>query len=208
MSSPNNTVLTIGHSNHSLETFIELLLQHRVTVLADVRSAPYSRFNPHFNREPLAAALKARQIRYVYLGRELGGRSNDPDCYEDGRIRYERLAQTDRFHEGIERVMRGAVEHRIVLMCSEKEPVDCHRTLLVAQSIDKRGMDIAHIHPDGRLESHADAMQRLINRFNLEQEQQDMFSQQQSRTELIAEAVTRQAGRVAHILDSPVTVSE
>lgn len=127
MSSPNNTVLTIGHSNHSLETFIELLLQHRVTVLADVRSAPYSRFNPHFNREPLAAALKARQIRYVYLGRELGGRSNDPDCYEDGRIRYERLAQTDRFHEGIERVMRGAVEHRIVLMCSEKEPVSTLR---------------------------------------------------------------------------------
>ena len=208
MSSPNNTVLTIGHSNHPLETFMDLLLQHRVTVLADVRSAPYSRFNPHFNREPLATALKARQIRYVYLGRELGGRSDDPDCYEDGRIRYERLAQTDRFHEGIERVMRGAVEHRIVLMCSEKEPVDCHRTLLVAQSIDKRGMDIAHIHPDGRLESHADAMQRLINRFNLEQEQQDMFSQQQSRTELIAEAVTRQAGRVAYILDRPATVSE
>ena len=208
MSSNNNTVLTIGHSNHPLETFMDLLLQHRITVLADVRSAPYSRFNPHFNREPLAAALKARQIRYVYLGRELGGRSDDPDCYEDGRIRYERLAQTDRFHEGIERVMRGAVEHRIVLMCSEKEPVDCHRTLLVAQSIDKRGMDIAHIHPDGRLESHADAMQRLINRFNLEQEQQDMFSQQQSRTELIAEAVTRQAGRVAHILDRPATVSE
>ena len=198
MSSPHNTILTIGHSNHSLETFIGLLVQHRVTVLADVRSAPYSRFNPHFNREPLATALKARKIRYVYLGRELGGRSDDPDCYEDGHIIYDRLAQTDHFRKGIERVMRGAVEHRIVLMCSEKEPVDCHRTFLVAKSLAEQGMDIKHIHADGRLESHVDAMQRLINRFSLEQEQQDMFSQQQSRTELIAEAVTRQAGRVAH----------
>ncbi len=198
MSSPHNTIFTIGHSNHSLDAFIELLIQHHITVLADVRSVPYSQFTPHFNREPLVAALKMLQIRYVYLGRELGGRSDDPDCYEDGRIRYERLAQTDRFREGIERVMRGAVEHRIVLMCSEKEPVDCHRTLLVAQSIDEQGMDIAHIHADGRLESHVDAMQRLVNKSSSVQEQQDMFGQQ-----LVEEAIAHQARRVAHTQSFP-----
>ena len=193
-----NTIFTIGHSNHSLDAFIELLIQHHITVLADVRSVPYSQFTPHFNREPLVAALKMRQIRYVYLGRELGGRSDDPDYYEeDGRISYQRLAQTDHFREGIERVMRGAVEHRIVLMCSEKEPVDCHRTLLVARSIDEQGMDITHIHADGRLESHADATQRLVNKSSSVQEQQDMFGQQ-----LVKEAIAHQARRVAHTLDN------
>ncbi len=178
---------------------MELLIQHHITVLADVRSAPYSQFTPHFNREPLIAALKVRQIRYVYLGRELGGRSDDPDYYEeDGRISYQRLAQTDHFREGIERVMRGAVEHRIVLMCSEKEPVDCHRTLLVARSIDEQGMDITHIHADGRLESHADATQRLVNKSSSVQEQQDMFGQQ-----LVEEAIAHQARRVAHTQSFP-----
>ncbi len=207
MKENDSTVFTIGHSNHSLEAFTGLLVRHRVTALADVRSAPHSRFNPHFNREPLAAALKARGIEYVYLGRELGGRSNDPDSYQAGRIRYDRLVRTDRFKDGLDRIVRGAAKHRIALVCAEKEPLDCHRTLLVGRALDGRGVNVMHILPDGRLESHAASMERLLARHNLEPEG-DLFRRQQPREELIAEAVARQAERVGHVVGNPAAVSE
>lgn len=197
MSGKNGAVLTIGHSNHPLATFLGLLERSRVTALADVRSAPYSRFNPQFNRETLRGALGERGIRYVYLGRELGGRSDDPACYEGGRIRYDRIARTDRFRDGLARVMRGAADHRIALMCAEKEPLDCHRTLLVARALEERGVEVAHLLPDGGVEPQAAAMERLLVQSGLSPEG-DLLRRQQPREELIAEAVARRVGRVGH----------
>lgn len=191
------TVLTIGHSNHTLEVFLALLARHRVSVLADVRSAPDSRFNPHFNREPLAAALETAGLGYVYLGRELGGRSDDRSCYENGRIRYDRLARTARFRAGLERVAQGAPGRRLALMCAEREPLRCHRTLLVGRALDDHGVDVAHILPDGGLESHRSAMDRLLAAFDLAPDG-DLFRRQQPRDELVAEAIARQAARVGH----------
>ena len=190
-------VLTVGHSNHPLEGFMALLLQHGVTALADVRSVPHSRRHPHFSRAALAAALGAHGIDYVFLGRELGGRTRDPALYEHGRVSYERLQRTERFRAGIDRVLRGAARHSIVLMCAEREPLDCHRTLLVARALDLRGLEILHIHADGRLERHADAMDRLVEKFDLHAEG-DLFRGPRSREELVAEAMTRQARKVAH----------
>ena len=190
-------VFTVGHSNHSLEGFVALLLQHGVTALADVRSVPHSRRHPHFNRAALAAALEARGIDYVFLGRELGGRTRDPALYEHGRVSYERILRTEQFRAGIGRVLRGAARHSIVLMCAEREPLDCHRTLLVARALDLRGLEIQHIHADGRLERHAEAMDRLVEEFDLHAEG-DLFRGPRSRAELVAEAMTRQARRVAY----------
>ena len=195
----NDKVFTIGHSNHEIGAFVELLRQHRVDALADVRSAPYSRFNPQFNREPFAVALKEKGIRYVYLGRELGGRPGDRGCYDDeGRVRYDRVAATEPFRCGLERVVDGAAGFRIALMCAEKEPLHCHRTLLVAHELDKRGVGVAHIHADGRMESHGDAMDRLIELTGL-RPAGDLFHRPQPRVELIAEAVERQARRAAYV---------
>ena len=194
-----NRVLTIGHSNHTLEFFLELLTQHRVTALADVRSAPYSRFNPHFNREQFAKSLGATGIRYVFLGRELGGRSDDPTRYDQGRLRYERLAGTPGFHEGLRRVMRGAEQYRIALMCAEKEPLHCHRSLLVGHQLNERGVEVAHILADGRLEPHATTMDRLLAEFKLVPEN-DLFRRQRTRDELVSEAIARQSDRVGHAI--------
>ena len=190
-------VFTIGHSNHPLEGFVALLLQHGVTALADVRSVPHSRRYPHFNRAALAAALGARSIDYVFLGRELGGRTSDPALHEHGRVSYERILCTEQFRAGIDRVVRGASKHSIVLMCAEREPLDCHRTLLVARALELRGLEILHIHADGRLERHADAMDRLVEKFDLHTEG-DLFRGPRSRADLVAEAVTRQASKVAY----------
>ena len=200
-------VLTVGHSNHPLEAFMELLSRHRVTALADVRSAPYSRFNPHFNRKPLAAALAVRGIEYLYFGRELGGRLDDPALYEDGRIRYDRVARTDRFREGLDRLMGDAAEHRIALMCAEKEPLDCHRTLLVGQALREREVDVAHIHADGGLEPHASAMDRLLAGVGLDPGD-DLFRQHEARDALIAEAIARTTGRSRRSDRQPATIAK
>lgn len=194
MSDALHTVYTIGHSKHSLEDFVALLKQHGVTALADVRSIPYSRFNPQFIKDALERDLKRQGIKYVFLGRELGARSDDPACYSGGRVQYGRLAQTALFKSGIERVKRGAEGHRIALMCAEKEPLECHRTLLVARALDQGGLEVSHILADGRLESHGDAMLRLLDVVGLPRD--DLF---RSQDELVSEALARQEDRVAYV---------
>lgn len=189
-----NPVFTIGHSTHPIETFIALLKQHGIGALADVRSAPYSRFNAHFNKEALERSLKEQGIKYVFLGRELGARSEDPACYKNGRVRYPLLARTALFRQGIERVLKGAKDYRVALMCAEKEPLECHRTLLVARALDELGVPIQHILADGRLEMHGDAMLRLLDLVGLPRE--DLFC---SMEELLAKALERQEEKVAYI---------
>lgn len=194
MSEPAETVYTIGHSTHPLETFMGLLKQHSVSAIADVRSSPFSRYNPQFNKDALERALKANGIKYVFLGRELGARSDDPSCYENGRVQYGRLAKTELFETGLSRVMRGAQTHRIALMCAEKEPLDCHRTLLVARALVERGVPVTHIWADGQTESHGDAMLRLLDMVGLPRV--DLFLTQQ---ELLAQALRRQEDRVSYV---------
>ena len=199
MGSKSHTVLTVGHSNHSSDVFIQLLTGHEVEIVVDVRSAPYSRFNPQFNCEQLEINLKARGIAYLFLGKELGARSNDPSHYESGRVQYARLAETDIFRQGLGRVVQGAAEHSIALMCSESEPLACHRTLLVSRAlVEDYGIAVKHILPDGRLESYDESMDRLL--LITKRSQNDLFL---SRRERVAEAMDYQEQRVAYILKKP-----
>ena len=191
-------VFTIGHSTHTLDEFVGLLRRHRVTAVADVRAAPYSRFNPQFKRDFLAAGLGALGLEYVFLGRELGGRSADPADYRDGRIDYGRVRDTERFRRGVERVVRGAERRRIALMCAEKEPLGCHRTLLVTPALEGRNIAVAHILADGAAEPHGATMDRLLDLLKLPRE--DLF---RTRAQLVAEAVVRQAERVGHVYEAP-----
>lgn len=195
MGSSRYAILTIGHSNHSSETFIKLLIDHGVETVADVRSAPYSRFNPQFNRERLKIDLKAHDMGYVFLGEELGARSKDPSHYdESGRVLYSRLAKTGPFRRGLDRVVHGAAEHRIALMCSEGEPLECHRTLLVSRAlVDDCKIAVGHILPDGGLESYDEAMDRLL--LVAKRSENDFFL---SRRERIAQAMEYQERRVAY----------
>jgi len=190
------TILTIGHSNHSFERLIELLRMHGVAAVADVRSSPYSRYNPDFSREPLHDALKTRGILYVYLGRELGGRSDDPNSYVEGRVSYERLAQRPLFKTGIQQLLSGAQLFRTALLCAEREPLACHRTLLISTELTRMGVPVVHIHSDGTLESQEDAMTRLIKLVGLSEK--DLY---RTRAELVAEACARQEKKVAHVDD-------
>lgn len=188
------SVLTLGHSNHSMRTVLDLLGAQAVTAVADVRSQPYSRLHPEFNRESLEAALKEHDILYVHLGRELGGRPEDKACYENGRVQYGRVADGPSFKGGLQRVVEGAGVYRLALLCAEKEPLVCHRTLLVSRALDAAGVAVTHIHADGGLESHSDAMTRLLRLLGMPEA--DLF---RSREQLIAEACAAQEQRVAYV---------
>ncbi|MGD8339655.1 MAG: DUF488 domain-containing protein [Gammaproteobacteria bacterium] len=161
-------MFTIGHSTHPIDEFIALLEQHAITCVCDVRSAPYSRRNPQFNRETLKDTLQAHGIAYVWLGKELGARTEHADCYVDGKVSFERLARAPSFRHGIERLIEGDKRFTIALMCAEKEPLDCHRTILVARQVEKAGIPIEHILFDGETEAHRQTIDRLIDRSGLE----------------------------------------
>lgn len=194
------TVYTIGHSNHEPGTFVSLLTRHAIDVVCDVRSNPHSRYNPQFNREVLEKTLPADGIRYLFLGRELGARSEDPACYEKGLVRYDRLSTTPLFQEGLARVREGAAKgFRIALMCAEKDPLDCHRTILVSRRLAESGVDVEHIHADGSVERHADALTRLRQVHRLPEA--DLF---RSPADILDEAYARQEGRIAYAEEAEV----
>ncbi len=157
-----SSFLTVGHSNDSIEEFVNRLGLHHVSSVADVRSTPMSTFAPHFNREVLRISLREQGIRYAFLGAEIGARSEDPSCYEGGRVQFRRLAASERFGSGIVRLESARPEEVIAIMCTERDPLCCHRTILVAQTLVERGHSVEHILGDGSLESHDSAMQRLI----------------------------------------------
>ena len=196
-------ILTVGHSNHPWGVFVGLLQRHAVTALVDVRSVPYSRFNPQFNRNRLERELEPCGVQYVFLGRELGARSDDPACYDEtGRVQYARLARKPAFRRGVDRVVQEAERNRIALMCAEKEPLSCHRTILVAPALERRKIEIQHILADGTLEPHDHAMQRLIDGLKLPAA--DLF---RSRHALVAEALTRCAARIGYVNPEFATAS-
>ncbi|WP_129642083.1 DUF488 domain-containing protein [Peristeroidobacter agariperforans] len=167
-------IYTVGHSNHRIGHFLKLLSGPGVTLLADVRSTPYSRFNPQFRRDALVEALRKEGIEYLFLGEELGARSKDPSCYDEGRVSYRKLAATDLFRQGIDRLLTAAKSHTVAIMCAEKDPLDCHRTILVARELVKRGEAVAHILASSQVESHEQVMERLREKLKIEPT--DLFS--------------------------------
>jgi uncharacterized protein (DUF488 family) len=150
-------VWTVGHSTHPVDTLVELLRGQRIEVLADVRSAPYSRHNPQFRKEKLRASVELAGLRYVWLGAELGGRPPEPELYDaKGHVRYDLVAETERFQTGLERLLTGAAAYRVAIMCSEEDPARCHRRLLVTRALVERGVEVRHLRRDGNVVTEAE----------------------------------------------------
>lgn len=192
-----STLFTIGHSNHSIERFIELLKMHGITAVGDVRSSPYSKFNPQFNRENLQEALKEKEIAYVFLGQELGPRSEDPSCYLDGKVQYDRLAATELFKRGMERLLKGSKIYRIAIMCAEKDPIMCHRMILVCRALRPEPLEILQILEDGTAESLCDSELRLLR--SLKMPQLRLFDKVD---DLIQRAYDAQGKKIAYVRDA------
>jgi uncharacterized protein (DUF488 family) len=191
-------IYTIGHSSQSMEAFIAQLRRHNVEAVVDVRSRPYSARFPHFSREPVLGTLKAAGIQYVFLGRELGARREEPECYVDGRASYDRIAQLPAFAAGIERVLAGARSYRLALMCAEHDPLTCHRTILVCRELTKHAVSISHVCRGGVLEEHAQAEQRLIEEELGSPAQNDLFEATHGFAPILEHAYASRACSIAY----------
>ena len=185
------TVFTIGHSTHLLDDFVALLHFHGITALCDVRSQPYSRYNPQFDREELAKSLWERDINYVFLGNELGAHSEDPARYEAGRVQYGRLAETSGFRHGLERVRNGMRLPAAYVRGERTAGVPPGHS--VNRHLEAQGVEVQHIHADGKLESHELALQRLLH--ILKWPDHDLF---RTHEEMLADAYSAQEKRIAY----------
>ncbi|MBE9221772.1 DUF488 domain-containing protein [Cyanobacterium stanieri LEGE 03274] len=197
-------IFTIGHSNHQIEQFIFLLQLHQVTAIADVRSIPYSRYNQQYNQKNLQNKLKQNKIAYSFLGDELGARSKNPNCYVKNQAIYEKIAQTEEFLKGLTRLIKGTNKHNIALMCAEKDPINCHRAILISRYLSKQNITILHILSNGQLESQNQLEKRLLDLLGLNTPKQLNlfdFSQENSQSEddLIEDAYHIQGTKIAYL---------
>jgi uncharacterized protein (DUF488 family) len=185
-------LLTIGHSNHPIERFVALLKQVNVAVLVDVRSRPFSRRFPWFSQPRIGERLQQDTIQYVARGDALGGRPSDPALVRDGIADYEAIARTAGFRQAVEEVIATARRQRACIMCAEREPLDCHRFLLVARVLAERGITIGHILADGTIEPHGKTEERLLASAR---SGADLFA---GPAERLAEAYRRRARAIAY----------
>ncbi len=186
-------LLSIGHSNIPAERFVAMLQDAGVSAVADVRSVPLSRHFPWFSKNNLSARLAAEGISYLALGDSLGGRPQDDSLYREGVADYEVMARQPKFLGGLDQVLETAARARVCLMCAEREPLDCHRCLLVAPKLAERGLSIGHILHDGTIEPHAATEERLLA---LDAKDHGLFAAGQSKR--LAAAYRRRAQAVAY----------
>jgi uncharacterized protein (DUF488 family) len=155
---------TIGYGIYPIDQFITFIQKISIDVIIDVRSSPYSRFNPHFNRENLEKSLIMNNIDYRFLGDKIGGRYTDPGLlFPDGTVNYKKVQNTEKFQEGINEVLSIIFSgKKLALMCVEKEPERCHRFALISPVLQSKGISVIHICPDMRLQANEDLEQELV----------------------------------------------
>jgi uncharacterized protein (DUF488 family) len=190
------TILTVGHSRHPLERFIALLEAAQVTAIADVRSAPVSRFSPHFNKNALAASLAAQGIAYDFLGKELGGRPERAEMYTQGRADYEKMAASPDFRAGLAELIDIAQRSQVAIMCAEADPLDCHRCLLIGRALAGAGQDVAHILASDEIASQVEIEDRLLEAEHVAED--DLLMR--SREERLAEAYRARNRKAAYAM--------
>jgi uncharacterized protein (DUF488 family) len=169
-------IYTIGHSNHALEQFLDLLQQHAIELLVDVRSRPFSQYAPHFNAAEVEAAVRRARIGYRFAGRELGGRPDGDEYYDaDDHVLYDRVAESAAFRAGIEQLIANGRRSRTAIMCSEENPAGCHRRLLVGRVLAEQNVALLHIRGDGQIQSEAQLERELhpVEQLGLFEEEQE-----------------------------------
>ena len=178
---------TIGHSNLHLDTFLDILYHYNINCIIDIRSSPYSRYNPQFNRETLKTDLEINEIEYIYMGNRLGARYEDKNLiFDNGKVDFGKVKELPSFVSGIESLINNInTGHNISLMCAEKDPFNCHRFVLVSRTLAKRNIDIEHILSDKSTVSQNELEERLLKKYTNKSTQMSLFEPVKSRTELL-----------------------
>lgn len=199
----NNVLYTIGHSQHDLEKFVAMLKKHKINHLLDVRSTPYSQFASNYNREHIKTVLNDTGIQYTFMGTFFGARPDDKSLYtKEGYLDFDKARKTDRFQAGVENVIKGIKSgNKISLMCTEKDPLECHRAIMVARTFHEQGIDVQHIMSDGNLQSHDELEQRLLDIYFPERYQFTLFEEQKTDKEYLEEAYIRHNAKIGYYKD-------
>ncbi len=188
---------TIGHSNYDLYQFIKLLKPHNINLIVDVRSYPYSKYVSHFNKDELKSSLEEENISYLFMGDKIGGKYNDPDLlFSDGSVNYTKVSQTSKFIDGIQNVIEEIKNGKILaIMCSEKDPFDCHRFVLVSHQLEKNGITVKHILGNGDIILNEILEEKLIHQYNMDYQQTTLFGTVKTKAEALEEAYVETIGR-------------
>lgn len=174
-------IYTIGHSNHTVEKFLKILENNNINCICDVRSIPYSRFAEEYNRENIKEVLNKNNIEYLYLGEELGARRKEESLKTNGTVDFDKVAVDEKFLKGIERIQIGIKKgYRIALMCTEKEPLECHRTILISKKLTDIGIKVVHILPNGTLTDRQQIEKDLLEKYLPDKNQISIFETYES----------------------------
>jgi uncharacterized protein (DUF488 family) len=187
-----NTIYTVGHSNYEDTEFLKLLSTHEIEVIVDVRQHPYSKYVSHFNKDSIEQSLSKANIKYIFMGKLLGARPQDTTCYTNNSVDFKKLAKTSFFKEGINRLLNGSKKFRIALMCAEKDPVTCHRNILICRELKRYDVRILHILTDSTIEENEITEKRLLMLHKLQND--ELFRSYEERLE---EAYNNQGEKMA-----------
>lgn len=188
-------IYSVGHSNHEADKFVTILQGFSIDVVVDVRSAPYSKYCPQFNKETIEQVLKSSGIKYLFLGKELGARPTDQSCYVDDMVSFEELKLSECFQQGISMLLDGIEKHNIAIMCSEKEAINCHRAILISRVLTEKGITVKHILSETESLDQKDLEAMLLKKFDLEK---TLFDKASSRQSDIDEAYKKQENLICY----------
>jgi len=188
-------IYSVGHSNHEIDEFVKILRGFSIDVVVDVRSAPYSKYCPQFNKETIEQVLKNSGIKYLFLGKELGARPIDQSCYVDAVVSFDELKLSECFQRGISRLLDGIEKHNIAMMCSEKEAINCHRAILISRVLTEKGITVKHILSETESLDQKDLEAMLLKKFKMEK---TLFDKDSSRQSDIDEAYKKQENLICY----------
>jgi uncharacterized protein (DUF488 family) len=183
-------IYSVGHSDYSIEKFIDLLNKYNINYLVDVRSSPYSKRIPQFNRELLRIDLKDKGINYLYLGNKLGGRYSDPNLlFDNKQVNFEKVRETNLFIEGLNEMIDLVKQNnRVAFMCAEKDPFNCHRFALVSRALSLIGVEVRHMLEDGNYILNDELDEKLLKKYKCDYDQANLFEKTKTREDALTEA--------------------
>ena len=208
MDTKKNTVFTIGHSVLPIEEFLEIVKTYKIDCIVDVRSTPYSKYAPQYNKESLTETLSSQKVRYLSMGKEFGARREEKELYsKDGYLDFKKVRMSKSFLHGVERIKQGLDKGFVIaLMCTEKNPVECHRTNMVAKGLHDNGIEIAHITHDKKIMTQQDMEKELLDKFFPERHQISIFEELEApaltHAEMVEEAYARQNIEIGYRINS------
>lgn len=199
----NNQIYTIGYSGFPIATFIDTLKNHGIRLVIDVRSSPYSSFYPDYNMDSLKAILIKNGIYYRNYADEFGARQNNKALYTEGYLNFDLHCQTEAFTTGVQKLIDSLAKgYTFALMCAEKEPIRCHRTIMVSRRFFEKGYNVIHILPNGKYITQQDVEQSLLDKFFPDRDQATFFNDPQSDDQLIPQAYRLQNAEIGYRMEA------